>query len=229
MRIYSNFIDYYDSVQFTTPAAKADPLDCVFTRKTSTEVFPMSAAASKEARKVDVFRYRNSLISFLPVFFCGKMYLIPKVNLIYDIRCQFFASFDKALEFVLSRKDTRDHQRDHSERFVSNVKKNAKDFEDFVVRSLGINDEFYVNARAPYFLISGVSTYHNHIVVVKNPNLQEIGFYKILDPFTAFQEIEMFFNSVLINKNDSPQITDDKVICEAKGFDKKISFRKRKA
>ena len=228
MRIYSNFVDYYDTVQFTTPAAKADPQDCVFTRKTSTKVFPMSATVAKEARKVDVFRYRNSLISFLPLFFCGKMYLIPKVNLVYDVQCQFFASFDKALEFVLSRKDVSDLQRDHSELFVSRVKKNAKDFEDFVVRSLGINDEFYVNLRAPYFLISEVSSYHGHIVVIKNPDLREIGFYKILDPFTAFQEIEMFFNSVLINKNDSPQITDDKVICEAKGFNKKISFRTRK-
>lgn len=222
MRIYSNFVDYYDSVQFTTPAAKADPQDCVFTRKTSSEVFPMSASVVKEARKIDVFRYRNSLISFLPLFFCGKMYLIPKV------RNQFFSSFDKALEFVLSRKDISDFQRDHSERFVTRVKKNAKDFEDFVVRSLGINDEFYVKMRAPYFLISEVSTYHGHIVVVKNPNLREIGFYKIMDPFAAFQEIEMFFNSVLINKNDPPQITDNKVICEAKGFDKKISFRTRK-
>jgi hypothetical protein len=228
MRIYSNFVDYYDPVQFTTPAAKADPQDCVFTRKTSTEIFPMSANVVKEARKVDVFRYRNSLISFLPLFFCGKMYLIPKMNLIYDIRYQFFSSFDKALEFVLSRKDISYLQRDQSEQFVSRVKKNAKDFENFITRSLGINDEFYVKARAPYFLISEVSSFHGHIIIIKNPNLREIGFYKILDAFTTFQEIEMFFNSVLINKNDSPQITDDKVICEAKGFDKKISFRTRK-
>jgi hypothetical protein len=35
----------------------------------------------------------------------------------------------------------------------------------------------------------------------------------------------MFLNSVLVQREEAPQITDNTVLLEAKGFDKKTSFR----
>jgi hypothetical protein len=59
-----------------------------------------------------------------------------------------------------------------------------------------------------------------------NPVLSDIGFQKILDPFTAFQELERFLANDLAPRDvrmDQP--VPDKINAESHGFDK-MSFRK---
>jgi hypothetical protein len=63
---------------------------------------------------------------------------------------------------------------------------------------------------------------------INSDGLKDIQFYKILDAYTAFQEIEMHIGGVLPRPgNPIVVITDDKVKAEKHGFDK-FSFRKMK-
>lgn len=62
-------------------------------------------------------------------------------------------------------------------------------------------------------------------LLVLNPILKEFDFQKYMDPYTIYQEIEMFLGNVLTN-NTTPKmpVGSDKVIAESKGFTK-WSFR----
>lgn len=56
--------------------------------------------------------------------------------------------------------------------------------------------------------------------------LNQVGFQKVLDPFTAFQKLEAFVSNLPRNPNPMVEITDDKVKIAKHGFDK-WSFRKQ--
>jgi hypothetical protein len=62
---------------------------------------------------------------------------------------------------------------------------------------------------------------------VLNPNLKEIGFDRIKDAYTAFQDISMYLSNILIEQKPVEKI-DDKHRIEQHGFDLKESFRKTK-
>ncbi len=60
-----------------------------------------------------------------------------------------------------------------------------------------------------------------------NGNLREVEFYKIFDPYQAFQEISMFLGNMASPEKEIPKL-DDVTMAEIKGFDK-YSFRKDKS
>jgi hypothetical protein len=62
---------------------------------------------------------------------------------------------------------------------------------------------------------------------IANPQLDKISFQKVLDPFTAFQELEMWIGGVLTENKETSQVSNDIKIQQA-GFDLKTSFRKPK-
>jgi len=60
-----------------------------------------------------------------------------------------------------------------------------------------------------------------------NPSLKEIGFERLKDPFSAFQEISTYLANILIEQK--PIVTiDDRHRIEQHGFDIKESFRNTK-
>jgi hypothetical protein len=61
---------------------------------------------------------------------------------------------------------------------------------------------------------------------VVDANLKELSFQKVLDPFTAYQELEMWIGGV-IGQNPEPAEVSDKVKIQQHGFDE-WSFRKHK-
>lgn len=85
--------------------------------------------------------------------------------------------------------------------------------------------------KVPYFVIkhTGIEGAANtgHSLIL-NPCLSDYKFYQILDPYTCFQEIEMFMNNQIVRPDD-PYIApvDDKTKAESHGFNK-FSFRKDK-
>lgn len=62
-------------------------------------------------------------------------------------------------------------------------------------------------------------------VIIKNPILKEFDFQKIVNPYEAMQEIEMYIGRLAVNNVPKMPVGSDKVIAESKGFDK-WSFRK---
>jgi hypothetical protein len=64
--------------------------------------------------------------------------------------------------------------------------------------------------------------------ITKYPILKEYDFAKVVDPYTMYQEIDMWFGrNASINEISSTTGTDEE-LAEAKGFDRKYSFRKPK-
>lgn len=59
-----------------------------------------------------------------------------------------------------------------------------------------------------------------------NACLKDVDFFRVFDPFTAFQELSMYYGGVLVHPNRPiPDVSDEDMV-EVKGFDKKWSFRK---
>ena len=65
-------------------------------------------------------------------------------------------------------------------------------------------------------------------IVILNPLLKEINFMKVVDPYTAFQEIEMYISGALGAPPKPMVFISDKDRLLAHGFDAKTSFRKPK-
>lgn len=69
---------------------------------------------------------------------------------------------------------------------------------------------------------------HRFSVTIENSNLKSLEFYKVLDPYTAFQEISMWVGGVLTNNPpEMVEIKDERVILAKHGMDH-TSFRKPK-
>ena len=62
----------------------------------------------------------------------------------------------------------------------------------------------------------------NHHNMILNPKLSELGFNKVLSPTETYQDI---YNWIPYNEPEVPKSPDDMNRYEAKGFDKKTSFR----
>lgn len=69
------------------------------------------------------------------------------------------------------------------------------------------------------------SKYDRHVLV--NPNLSLGGFAKIVDPWTAYQEVSMYLGNNLVEQRDPEVHVPDKIKAESRGFGD-MSFRKRK-
>ena len=70
-------------------------------------------------------------------------------------------------------------------------------------------------------------TYFEEEVLEVNPILKDLEFYRVLDPYTAYQEINMFKFGVMPDNRDVPQTISDVCMRDSKGFDN-MSFKKRK-
>lgn len=73
-----------------------------------------------------------------------------------------------------------------------------------------------------------IRSQYEALEIIKNVNLKNLQFYKIMDAHQVYQELDMFVSNILINDDMplSPMTDDDKIL--AHGFDLKVSFRKEK-
>jgi len=71
-------------------------------------------------------------------------------------------------------------------------------------------------------------THKSNEVFITNPTLKDYEFYKVMDSFTAFQEIQMFLGGVLGTGEKEIVEIEDKYKIAQHGFDNK-SFRRDKA
>lgn len=82
-----------------------------------------------------------------------------------------------------------------------------------------LSDDFFIELNCPVFLIADG-------FIIKNPPLQQFDFQCVFNPEACFQELSHYLGNVLTQPDNPSQITDNKVLCSAKGFDVKTSFRK---
>ncbi|MBK9153905.1 MAG: hypothetical protein IPM25_06755 [Chloracidobacterium sp.] len=86
------------------------------------------------------------------------------------------------------------------------------------------SDALFVELQCPVWMMLFYQESPNGVL---NPRLKNLGFERIRDAFTAFQEISMYVANILIEQKEIG-IVDDKHRIEQHGFDFKQSFRHRK-
>lgn len=93
----------------------------------------------------------------------------------------------------------------------------------------------HLQAQAPVVLVVGNgvlphSTPKNspeNVVVVRNPCLKDLNLQRVLDPYTAFQDISQFISGVVPGQHMPMVQLSDKDQIRKKGFDPKYGFRTR--
>lgn len=84
---------------------------------------------------------------------------------------------------------------------------------------------FFQQYKVPVFNLE--LTFNEHPLLIVNDQLKRLEFYKVIDPFTAFNNISGFISGILGSKENEIVKIDDKHLLFAKGFDN-WSFKKQK-
>jgi hypothetical protein len=94
------------------------------------------------------------------------------------------------------------------------------------------NEVWLIENRLPVFMFIASKQWNNAVhekpqehTALVNPSLKDVEFYKVLDSFTAYQEIDMFISGTLPQSTAMPIEIADKDKIPQHGFDK-WSFRK---
>lgn len=150
--------------------------------------------------------------------FCGKLYpFVTYLENQYSGTKFFEYSPDFAKDFDFGRR---------------NYKNSFMDFKNWFLKNTKTDDSYNIKYKTPIVLFQnyyGTSKCGWGGKTILNPLLKDIQFYKVMDPFTTFQNIEMFIGSMLCTERQpKPDNVEDKYKIEQKGFDKKFSFRKPK-
>ena len=224
MLIISKFHDYYDTAIGVGGIDKT----CVFRRMTEEyhcEQEHYDVLKGMLDLEIDhIFRGSDRWnISFFTVLFCGRLYRgIKFTSVIYSWTSatykyvdHCFYAYDKAfMNRFVSKK-----------RYIPFLREYFKD------NGSEIHKEKMVELEMPivsyeWMVISARSWPGNGDMVI-DPNLAELKFFKVYDPFSAFQEISMFIGNIATKGNDTVKIQDKDQIVK-KGFDLSTSFRRPK-
>lgn len=223
MRIISDFHDYYDCGQ------KLDQdKQTLYIRKMREEQhswrFPI------------LYNWGNYDPQFkiLVIGFCGKLYPIFEIRTPYPtfgVAFTYCYTIEQIDSFIQTY-----YRKDAIEQYFSTRKYNHRiriihrtEFVNFYKEwnlHYGEYYKFYNKVfeenKCPIFVINLNNNYDTNILF--NICLKEYNFVKIIDPITAYQEINMFINNLAIPSKPIPKVTD-KAMAEIKGFNK-YSFRK---
>jgi hypothetical protein len=229
MRILSSFKDYYDCIQ--KYGEYSEPL---YNRENQvfTTFDPTFRTNSSYNDGKPFFRWpikKDGNLNWLGgetctlnnyqwlVGFAGKLYpLIRYSSVGLAVNCYTIAEVDFAIEEYGDKKEKKDYNSGYTGLWCGFTRKNCERFFD-THSKLDVPAFF---EEYPIFVAARGE-------IVFNAYLSNIEFYKVLDAYTAFQELEMWFGKKAFPEKTIPAVSD-KDMAAAKGFDK-FSFRKDKS
>lgn len=239
MYIISKHKDYYDSVAHSKGIDKT----IIYNRKTEeiadSEFYNDVRALYRKNQKIKCYFPSEQQLNYYSkkglkefhtaiIGFCGKIYPI----LIATYYVPATSRYTMVTEEKVIIHDL-DKIREMCDKKISYF--NPKKFSNYeeMFTSKNILDIFF-KYKTPCFMLTNVDVGVFGIVgrdnknLILNPCLKDYEFFKVVDPFQAFQEIEMFISGVLgINSQKIIEVSDKSKI-EGHGFDYKTSFRKEK-
>lgn len=227
MRIVSEFHDYYDVVQ-----GVAQDRSLTYVRTPSEEElgpypFPYFPTYGWGWGAFSAWQIRQHTIGF-----CGKIYPCVEMSMHSGFEpetafCYKLEDVDEFVErnfkpkFVEHYRKGYDHRSDYrkwpGDRRRNQFKKCFDDAEK-------VRDKFghiFANNNSPIFV---ASVDRNHRTITFNACLRPYEFYRVKDPYTAFQELSIYFGNLAQPNKPIPAIPDE-TMASIKGFDK-WSFRK---
>jgi hypothetical protein len=147
--------------------------------------------------------------------FCGKLYPVfeirvrNKYSLVADVT--FLYNVEEMLDICEPHTRDKNFRRDAANRFAAYPKYAPKYFEE-----------------CPIFVVDSSSyTFSQKYTFEWNARLAPYEFFKVFDPYMAFQELSIFLGAIAVPEKEIAE-PSDKIKLEAKGFDNKFSFRKPK-
>jgi len=240
MLIISKFIDYYDSV------AHSKGVDKTIVYKRDQKDFEEDLSQFQAAKKtwydsgtsLPTYNWYHGHIFNSPKYeakaflvgFCGKIYPGAYIHNTKDNVEEFVYGYDNVLEAFKNL-----YKVEKKGRYKNDFKPREFDFMTRLMNS-DLLKEMFARNKTPIFLIDTSSSNsfvepnnsRNNKNVLINPCLKGLEFYKQMDPFMAFQEIEMYISGVLGIDSQKTLEVSDKSKIEGHGFDYKWSFRKEK-
>jgi hypothetical protein len=167
------------------------------------------------------------IVEPIVVIVAGKRFQGIKLSNDRDFKNVYFWSYEAFAAWLASvgMTHTRNHAwRDTDLKQYFEHKPVSKSVLDFLI-------EFKITILTFYKTTSGNAQWNlddQKLWFVNSCHLRDVEFYKVMDAFTIFQEIEMFQGGVIANAgNKMVQITDNNIKIAKAGFDK-FSFRKQK-
>jgi len=222
MRIISKFDDYYD-----IGMGLGHDSSLIYLRESMEINFKSLDLTEQEKETKKLFKKfpacpLSHSMGYEIIGFCGKFYpviIFPQgINkLKYPLElCFSLGEVDVVLANRLSSKDFKGWMD------ISYSYSRRKKLDQFFKECESIRDinTFIINRCPIVALNSGKGA-------IWNPRLRDYNFARVVGPYEAFQEIEMFIGNLAIPEKPVPPRTDIEKI-ESHGFDKKISFRKGK-
>lgn len=218
MLIISKYRDYYDSVAFSKG------IDKTIVYKRDGEQVNYSKIKTLFPTKNYSWRKDEDTIFTFIIGFCGKLYPAARVikrDKPFNITEEIVYGYDNIVKLFNLNKKKSFYDWNWYKKFFNNL--------DAVLKSKQTQDIFF-DFKVPCFILGykDHQSYNTGFNLELNPELNALEFVKVIDPWTAFQEIEMFISGVIgIDKMNEPEPTDKTKII-SKGFDYKTSFRKEK-
>jgi hypothetical protein len=238
MRIISNFHDFYDSAM-----AYGQDQSIIYQRKTI-EYDKIDTNTPKVIKELhgkifprDYDSWREVLSYRLPsmlrgksksfyiesgcVVFCGKVHTYLRVNQstfgdTIPIPEQFFYGFDSLMKFCEDHKLYLDKEDPWDKKSVKDLLKG------FFDKNVSIDYNWLIENKV---ICADVCNSKLKAVTI-NPNLGELQFFKVMDAYTAFQNLDMWICGTLSYPQNAMVMLDDKSLIAKHGFDK-WSFRKQ--
>ncbi len=226
MRIISDEHDYYDCIM-----AMGQDLETVYLRKkkgVKLDTFPFPTFSCHPS-SVQPVGFHVAIVGF-----CGKIY--PVLEVTYDwckpsVFCYTVEEVDAVVETHCRDKEIKSYlwkiqRRRRSQwkvyRHWPNRQRRTEvvKFFDACAEQQDRHEKFFRDG--PIFVAR--YDYIHEMSITFNDCLGPLGFVRMFDPYTAFQEIYMFMCNLAVPLKPIPEISDRDMVT-AKGFDK-WSFRK---
>lgn len=227
MKIISKFKDYYDGVG----AHNQDPLPLYIRH---TEV--IDSYWKDPIKNIPITNYRQEGW----ILFCGRVYPFYRIHFMskwnghsYEGGGEFFCydvdSVIKVYEEHAPEKNVLDKLNNYKPKGYGSKWDGRVDLSVHTWKkwrennSFTIKDDIFRHYNAPVILL------HHEVTtpqIVINPCLREYNFQSQVDPYTAYQEIDMFVGNNLVNQEDPNLKMTEALKVHSKGMDK-WSFRKK--
>lgn len=234
MKIISNFSDYYDSgLAFESgdnqviylrdekvfkvsrrekyPPLVKSTLDIFYNNLDHVSLWEWRFKQSTQWGRFEINNGKNVFYhNLLKIIFCGKIYPLIRIqinNATSDIN--YFYDFDSYQNFLQK----------HKIEFSNTKGRNIA--ENFFKLSITPNQyTFLIENKITNAIIENDS-------IIFNGKLADYSFYKVFDPYTAYQELDTWLSGVLsYPQNIMIEVGNESKI-EKHGFDKKYGFRTR--
>jgi hypothetical protein len=208
VRIVSNFKDYYDIGLGLGYDSHVDYIRTPREIDFSEELAPIDRVTRDFFRKEvkrSCYSYSSAQFSigYVVIGFCGAFYPLVILSK-WGAEPKFCYSYEELCSII------DDSRYKHYKTFFDTVK------------SLK-NEELFRSNRAPILIV----VYGNKTKATWNGLLRQYNFARIIDPYQAFQKIDMFLSNLAAPEKPIPPRTDLEKL-QSHGFDKKVSFRKGK-